>query len=318
MSVIPTTIDCRATVSDSGRRSGWTEKRVGYLRSSALSSVIEFTAVVRFGPVRENGRHFDVLGQTLPASAHCRIAPAWLPIWKLQAAQGQPKSLAGMTQCELRATSPKPGRRTPDKIDKSKSKVSPQLRPWNLFSRDTAFIQQRDEGFSEVLATIKQIGLFMFQPPQESQLPVAGVVRHSTKSKVGFDFSNRHFTRCNLLKEPIPVFLQHKAHVVGPTRSRFSPTVNITEETLEWRFYVWLTPRQNSEVRLTRAPSDKSWRRPVGNLWIAVSLENSRTTCACPANTPTYAKRRYQDFMRRTMFISDALTNGCYCRRFCL
>lgn len=105
----------------------------------------------------------------------------------------------------------------------------------------------------------------MFQPPQESQLPVAGVVRHSTKSKVGFDFSNRHFTRCNLLKEPIPVFLQHKAHVVGPTQSRFSPTVNITEETLERRFYVWLTPRQNSEVRLTRAPSDKSWRRPVGN-----------------------------------------------------
>lgn len=161
---------------------------------------------------------------------------------------GPAGELAGMTQCELRATSPKPGRRTPDKIDKSKSKVSPQLRPWNLFSRDTAFIQQRDEGFSEVLATIEQIGLFMFQPPQENQLPVAGVVRHSTKSKVGFDFSNRHFTRCNLLKEPIPVFLQHKAHVVGPTRSRFSPTVNITEETLEWRFYVWLTPRQNSEV----------------------------------------------------------------------
>jgi hypothetical protein len=237
---------------------------------------------------------------------------------KLQVAQGQPENLAGMTQCELRATSPKPGPRTPDKIDKSKSKVSPQLRPWNLFSRDTAFIQQRDEGFSEVLATIKQIGLFMFQPPQESQLPVAGVVRHSTKSKVGFDFSNRHFTRCNLLKEPIPVFLQHKAHVVGPTRSRFSPTVNITEETLERRFYVWLTPRQNSEVRLTRAPSDKSWRRPVGNSWIAVSLENSRTACACPANTPTYAKRRYQDFIRRTMFISDILINGCYCPRFCL
>ncbi|MDP9773427.1 UNVERIFIED_ORG: hypothetical protein QE434_002236 [Rhizobium sp. SORGH_AS 755] len=231
---------------------------------------------------------------------------------------GPAGELAGMTQCELRATSPKPGRRTPDKIDKSKSKVRPQLRPWNLFSRDTAFIQQRDEGFSEVLATIKQIGLFMFQPPQENQLPVAGVVRHSTKSKVGFDFSNRHFTRCNLLKEPIPVFLQHKAHVVGPTRSRFSPTVNITEETLEWRFYVWLTPRQNSEVRLTRAPSDKSWRRPVGNLWIAVSLENSRTACACPASTPTYAKRRYQDFMRRTMFISDVLINGCYCPRFCL
>ncbi len=213
---------------------------------------------------------------------------------------------------------PKPGRRTPDKIDKSRSKASPQLRPRNLFSRDTAFTQQRDEGFSEVLATIKQIGLFMFQPPQESQLPVAGVVRHSTKSKVGFDFSNRHFTRCNLLKEPIPVFLQHKAHVVGPTRSRFSPTVNITEETLERRFYVWLTPRQNSEVRLTRAPSDKSWRRPVGNSWIAVSLENSRTACACPANMPTYAKRRYQDFIRRTMFISDILINGCYCPRFCL
>ncbi len=169
-----------------------------------------------------------------------------------------------MTQCELRATSPKPGRRTPDKIDKSRSKASPQLRPRNLFSRDTAFTQQRDEGFSEVLATIKQIGLFMLQPPQESQLPVAGVVRHSTKSKVGFDFSNRHFIRCNLLKEAIPVFLQHKAHVVGPTRSRFSPTVNITEETLERRFYVWLTPWQNSEVGLTRAPSDKSWRKRVG------------------------------------------------------
>lgn len=45
----------------SGQRSRWTEKCIGYFPKLRAIAAHRVTAVVRFGPVRENERHFDVL-----------------------------------------------------------------------------------------------------------------------------------------------------------------------------------------------------------------------------------------------------------------